>query len=141
ELNNYIKDNNSTNRIEYHFRGHREDDFINCDFVIQASGVPKDNIYLQLARNNNIPVYQESSLFLKIINEWNNILEDKDKIITIGVTGTRGKTTTTMLIYRILADYYKAENVHLGGNIRDISTISILKSIKPRDIILMEMDS
>ena len=141
ELNNYIRDNNFTNKVEYYFGGHRESDFINCDFVIQASGVPKDNIYLQVAKDNNIPVYQESSLFLKIINEWNSKLEDKDKIITIGITGTRGKTTTTMLLYKILTDHYKSQNIHLGGNIRDISTISILKSIKPADIILMEMDS
>ncbi|MDI9355003.1 MAG: UDP-N-acetylmuramoyl-L-alanine--D-glutamate ligase [Cyanobium sp. MAG06] len=141
EINKYITDNNLTNKIEYHFSGHREEDFINCDYVIQASGVPKDNKYLQLARDNNIPVYQESSLFLKIINEYNNQLEEKDKIKVIGITGTRGKTTTTMLLYKILSDIIGIENIHLGGNIRDIATLAILKNIKRKDIVLMEMDS
>ena len=141
ELNNYIKDNNLKNKIEYYFGGHRDEDFINCDYVIQASGVPKDNKYLQLSRDNKIPVYQESSLFLQIINDWNNTLEEKDKLRVIGITGTRGKTTTTMLLYKIISEWYGDDNVHLGGNIRNVATLSLLEKVKKSDIIIMEMDS
>ncbi|MDQ1281653.1 MAG: UDP-N-acetylmuramoylalanine--D-glutamate ligase [Patescibacteria group bacterium] len=141
ELENWMIENNiSKNNLNFVFGEHRVEDFINCDYVISASGVPKDNIYLLEAKNKNIPVYQESSLFLKIIMDFNNnVIEEKIKIITI--TGTRGKTTTTQLIYKILKDNIKDREIYLGGNIQGISTIEILEKIKEKDIVVMETDS
>ena len=56
----------------------------------------------------------------------------------IGITGSDGKTTTTSLIYSILkaAGY----NAHLGGNIGTPLFIK-LESIKPEDIIVLELSS
>lgn len=154
ELENWMSENNiSKNNLKFVLGEHRVEDFTNCDYVISASGVPKDNLYLAEAKNKNIPVYQESSLFLKIIEDYNENLEkdtstssvnkspiiNKIKIITI--TGTRGKTTTTQLIYKILKDNLQDREVYLGGNIQGISTIELLEKIKEKDIIVMEADS
>ena len=128
-------------RVQFVFGEHRTSDFQNCDLVISASGVPKDNLYLKSAKEKNIPVYQESSLFLKIIRDFNEDLSAEDKIKIICITGTRGKTTTTHLIYKILKDFYKYRNVFLGGNVQGISTIELLEKIGKKDIVVMETDS
>ncbi len=134
EIEVYKRENNLQNKIEWVFGEHRMQDFEkeNCDFVIQASGVPKDNIYLAHAKENSLKVYQEGSLFAEIV---------KDKIKIIGVTGTRGKTTTTFLIYEILKNYFGTPNVHLGGNVQGVATLELLKKIKQGDYVIMEMDS
>ena len=122
---------------------HRDEDFVNCDFVIQASGVPKDNYYLNLAKQNNISVYQESSLFVKLVKE-----NFKDVKI-IGVTGTRGKTTTTFLIYELLrkvkpmffGPFRGSSTIHLGGNVQGVATLELISKIKEGDMVVMELDS
>lgn len=142
ELQKWMNENNfSKDKIGFIFGEHRIKDFINCDYVISASGVAKANLYLKVAKENNVPVYQESSLFLKIINDFNREQKSENKIRIIAITGTRGKTTTTQLIYKILKDYHKDRNVHLGGNIQGISTIGLLEQIRAKDIVVMETDS
>lgn len=141
EIEQYIADNNLTNKIEWVLGEHRIQDFINCDFVIQASGVPKDNIYLNHAKQSGIEVYQEASLFCEIVRGFNSEAQEKDKIKTVGVTGTRGKTTTTFLIHHILSDYFGADNVHFGGNVQGVATLEKLKVVKPGDYMVMELDS
>lgn len=142
ELENWINENNiSKDNIKFVLGGHKLEDFTDCDYVIQASGVPKDNIYLLEAKNKNIPVYQESSLFLKIVQEYNENLEKENKIKIITITGTRGKTTTTQLIYKILKDNLKDREVYLGGNIQGLSTIELLEKVKEKDVVVMETDS
>lgn len=143
DLRLWMKENDiPTEKVKFIFGEHRLIDFENCDFVISASGVPKDNVYLNFAKNKNIPVYQESTLFLKIINDFNGKLENKEnRIKIITVTGTRGKTTTTHLIFKILKDFYKDRNVYFGGNIQGISTVELLDRIKEKDLVVMETDS
>ena len=57
----------------------------------------------------------------------------------IGVTGTRGKTTVTSLIYHILKKAGK--KVHLGGNIRGVATLALLPKVKSGDIVVLELSS
>lgn len=160
EVEEFIKENNiDRNRLIYRLGEHRLEDFVNCDYVIQASGVPKDNKFLLHAKENNIPVYQESSLFAEIVNNFNNnileksdekkILRNPDAIKIIGVTGTRGKTTTTFLIKAIIENYLQKYNIqnntdrksYFGGNVQNVATLENLKNIKASDVIVMELDS
>lgn len=56
----------------------------------------------------------------------------------IGITGTEGKTTTTSIIYEIIKKAgYKC---FLGGNIGK-PIFTIIKDMKPEDIIVLEMSS
>jgi len=60
-------------------------------------------------------------------------------VIIIGITGTRGKTTVTNLIYEILKRVGK--RVFLGGNIRGVATLPLLKKVKSGDMVVLELDS
>jgi UDP-N-acetylmuramoylalanine--D-glutamate ligase len=57
----------------------------------------------------------------------------------IGITGTKGKGTTSSLIYEIL----KADNrsTYLTGNIGKIQPLEILDDLKPDDLIVYELSS
>jgi UDP-N-acetylmuramoylalanine--D-glutamate ligase len=117
--------------IKFILGEHRLEDFRNRDMIIKAAGVPLDSIYIKEARKNNIPIEMDVSLLIK----------KAPKIKTIGVTGTRGKSMTTALIYHILKDNIKNHNVYLGGNMRGVATLPLLKKIKEDDILVCELDS
>jgi UDP-N-acetylmuramoylalanine--D-glutamate ligase len=148
ELESFLKEKNiNKNNITYRLGEHRLEDFEkeNCDFVIQASGVAKDNVYLNHAKECGVKVYQEGSLFAKIVRDFNDSLNEKDKIKIIGITGTRGKTTTTFLIKKIIEDWLinsKSESrVYFGGNVQGVATLELLSKIKEKDFVVMELDS
>ena len=71
---------------------HRPEDFSSADLIVKNPAVPWNNKYIKIARDKKIGVETDSSLFFKYC---------KSKKI-IGVTGTKGKTTTSLLIYHIL---------------------------------------
>jgi UDP-N-acetylmuramoylalanine--D-glutamate ligase len=122
--------------IKYVLGEHRLEDFKNRDFILKAAGVPLDSIYINEAIKNQIPVEMDESLFTKICHE----LYGKEVTI-IGVTGTRGKTTTTYLIYEMLKDYFGEKKVHLGGNIKGLATLPLIKKVKLGDMVVMELSS
>lgn len=157
--------------IKYVLGEHRLEDFRDCDFVLKAAGVPLDSIYIKEAKKNNIPVEMDESLFAKVasacycergvaiqnplchsraggnpvsknLNMDLRIREDdrEDGIKIVGITGTRGKTTTTYLIYEILKLAFP-KKVHLGGNIKGLATLPLLKKVKDGDIVVMELSS
>ena len=115
--------------IRYVLGKHRLEDFRNCDMVIKAAGVPLDSPYIALAKHRKIPVEMDTSLFLKLA----------PKINFIGVTGTRGKTTTTFLIHEILKKARK--HVFLAGNIKGIATLPLLEGVRAGDYVVAELDS
>jgi UDP-N-acetylmuramoylalanine--D-glutamate ligase len=77
--------------IQYVLGQHRIEDFSTVDMVIKSPPIPWSDKHIKLALENNIPVEIDSSLFFKLC---------KNPII--GVTGTKGKTTTASLIFEIL---------------------------------------
>lgn len=114
--------------VSYVLGEHRETDFKNVDLVIRNPGVPKESKYLQIARDNGIEVQMQEGIFLKLCPTRN----------IIGVTGTKGKTTTAYLIYEML----KANGlrVHMGGNMK-IPVLSILDKINRSDWVVLELSS
>lgn len=114
--------------ITYVLGEHRLEDFRNRDLVLKAAGVPYDSPYIEEARKGNVPVKMSSSLFAEIA-----------KIPLIGVTGTRGKSTTTHMLHAILREAGK--DVLLGGNVRGVSTLALLPDVKEGTVALMELDS
>jgi UDP-N-acetylmuramoylalanine--D-glutamate ligase len=129
--------------IKYRLGEHRLEDFRNRDFILKAAGVPLDSPFIAEARKNKIPtcpqrlnkqacdggrVEMSSSLFARLSNA-----------MIIGITGTRGKSTTTHLIHHILKQ--AGRSVLLGGNVKGVSTLSFLKTVRPGDIAVLELDS
>jgi len=84
--------------------GHVEATFANADLVVLSPGVPPDLPVLAAARRKGVPVIGE----VELASRWL-----KGRIVAI--TGTKGKSTTTALVGRILeaAGY----PVTVGGNI------------------------
>ena len=115
--------------IQYILGRHDLADFSGKDMVIKAAGVPLDSIYIAEARKNNISVEMDASLFAKLA----------EGVIVVGVTGTRGKSTVTHLIYEIIKS--SGKRVFLGGNVKGLATLPLLKKMKAGDIVVMELDS
>jgi UDP-N-acetylmuramoylalanine--D-glutamate ligase len=72
-------------------------------------------------------------------------VEITPEVKTVAVTGTRGKSTTTYLIYETLKSVEKTKTVkgkvYLGGNIRGLATLPYLKKVRAGDIMVLELDS
>lgn len=130
QLTSSVKQLKKFKNIKYILGQHRLEDFYQADILIKAAGIPLDSIYLAEARKNKIPVEMDASLFAKFTNA---------KII--GITGTRGKSTVTKLIYEGLKKYYKKGDVYLGGNVRGLATLPLLEKVKDNDLVVLELDS
>lgn len=138
QLKTSLKALRNFKNIKFVLGEHRLKDFRNRDMVIKSAGVPLDSIYIKEARKNNprlggvsTPVEMDVSLFVKCAPET----------IIVGITGTRGKSMTTALIYEILSKNLKDRNVYLGGNVRGVATLPLLEKIKKGDVLVCELDS
>lgn len=108
---------------------HRHKDFNDRDFILVVAGVPLDSPYLETARKEGIPLKQSAALFAEI-----------SKVPIIGVTGTRGKSTITHMIHHVLS-ITTDEPILLGGNVRGVSNLQLLKEVKEDSLCVMELDS
>jgi UDP-N-acetylmuramoylalanine--D-glutamate ligase len=114
--------------IEFVLGEHREEDFRWADVVIRNPGVPRSSPYLLLAQEHGARIEMESALFF---------LACPGRII--GITGTRGKTTTTSLLYEILRA--SGASVVLGGNVAGVETLSLLPEISKETLVVLELSS
>lgn len=114
--------------IEYVLGQHRDEDFLWAEVVIRVPGVRRNSPYLQLAREHGAAIELEIALFFQ---------ECQGRII--GITGTRGKTTTTTLIHEIL----RAAGIPtvIGGNVAGVETLSLLPRITPETLVVLELSS
>ncbi len=114
--------------ITYVLGEHRLEDFRERDLILKAAGVPMNSPYIAEAHAHKVPVKMSSALFAEIA-----------QIPIVGVTGTRGKSTTTHMIHTILERAGK--KVLLGGNVRGVSTLALLPQVEKDSIAVMELDS
>ena len=115
-------------QIKFVLGEHRLEDFRGRDMILKAAGVPLDSIYIAEARKNKSPVEMSASLFTKLAG-----------VPVVGITGTRGKSTVTHLIKEILE--HAGKKVLVGGNVRGVSTLQLLKKVSKDSIALFELDS
>jgi len=114
--------------IKYILGQHRTKDFKNSDFIIRNPDVPLNSPFLAIARQNNIPVLMEINLF------WEECPSRK----IIGVTGTKGKTTTASLLQKALSSANIATVI--GGNL-GVSLLEILSQINSDTWVVLELSS
>lgn len=126
ELKNFCKKNKKS-APKFVLGRHDEKDFADADLVMRNPGVPKDSPYLKIAREHGAEIETDISIFMKNCPAQ-----------IVGVTGTRGKSTTATLIYEILKT--KFGRVWLGGNIK-ISPLSFIDKIKSGDVVVLELSS
>ena len=77
--------------IRFALGGHRVEDFINTDIILKGPGVRWDRPEIKAAQDKGIPIEMESALFAS-----------NCPAPIVGITGTRGKSTTTSMIYEVL---------------------------------------
>ncbi len=128
ELADSVAQLESFSNITFVLGEHRLEDFRDRDFILKAAGVPLDSPYVAEAKKNGIPVRMSADLFAEISG-----------IVCVGVTGTRGKSTVAHMLYAILKEAKKP--VLLGGNVRGVSTLALLKEATPEHIAVLELDS
>lgn len=114
-------------QIKYRLGSHAAADFAWADVVIASPDVRSDNQYLQIARQAGAEIYNDVSFFMKLCPAR-----------VIGVTGTKGKSTTASLLYAFLRAGKR--KVYLGGNIR-ISPFTFLDKLKVNDWVVLEASS
>ena len=113
--------------IQYVLGQHRMEDFSNADMIVKNPAAPWTDKHIKFALENKVPVEMDSSLFFKLC---------KNKII--GVTGTKGKTTTATLIYEILKSAGK-NPIKIG--IGQVSVLDKLLLLKKDSIVVFELSS
>ena len=94
------------NEISFEENGHNEEVIFLADVVVKSPGIP-DTILL---------IRRLHELGVRVISEIEFASEFTAELI-IGITGSNGKTTTTMLTHHILKN--GGLNVGMGGNIGD----------------------
>ncbi len=119
--------------ISYTLGEHRMEDFENRDFILKAAGVPFDSDYVAHAAQKNIPIYMSAALVSSLV------MKELPDATIIGITGTRGKSTTTQLIAHILKE--NNLRVHLGGNVRGVANLPLLDALEDGDYLVLELDS
>lgn len=111
---------------KFYFNGKLPEDQ-NFDYVVRSPGVRPDHPFVQLLLSNGSTLTSTTKIFF-----------DLCPCPIIGVTGTKGKGTTSTIIYEML----KAENkkVYLAGNI-GTPTFDILDQLNSQSLVVLELSS
>lgn len=106
---------------------HDDDDFRSADIVVRNPGVPRESRYLQIARAAGAAIEMEMTLFFRLCPGP-----------ILGITGTKGKTTTTLLAGAMLREQHPGTVV--AGNLR-VSALDALPRITPDTPVVLELSS
>lgn len=104
QIKDQYKSELNTEGILYEEGKHSEEKIVNASLVIKSPGIPVKAEIVKKIREKRIPVIDEIEFGFRFI---------KGKVIAI--TGTNGKTTTTLLTYHLMKAAGKS--VALAGNV------------------------
>ena len=94
------------NEIDFEENQHTESKILNADLVMKSPGIPDKVALVQKLIEKSIPVISE----IEFASQFT-------KATIIGITGSNGKTTTTLLLHHILKN--AGLSVGIAGNIGD----------------------
>ena len=97
------------------------------DFVFVIPGIRPRSPTILRALNRGVPVLTEMALFFRLC-----------PAPIVGITGTKGKTTTTTLVERVLG--LGPRRVVVGGNI-GTAVIQEVDNLRPDNIVVLELSS
>jgi UDP-N-acetylmuramoylalanine--D-glutamate ligase len=105
------------NEIEWEEQQHTEAKILNADVVMKSPGIPDKVAIVKQLLEKQIPVISE----IEFASKYTNAL-------LIGITGSNGKTTTTMLVNHILIQ--AGFQVGMAGNIGDSFAKQVVENDK-----------
>lgn len=114
------------NNISFEEKTHSEQKISTANFVMKSPGIPDEIPLVVNLKKRGIPVISEIEFAAKYT-----------KAIIIGITGSNGKTTTTMLAYHILKN--AGVNVGMAGNIGNSFAKLVLND--NHDVYVLELSS
>ena len=114
--------------IEYSLDGHKNEDIDWADLIIKNAAIKPNNPFIDYAIKNGKPVKMDVDIFLESVKPSQ----------IIGITGTKGKSTTSSLIYQILKAAKK--DVILAGNI-GISVLDTIPNVQDNTLVVLEISS
>jgi len=104
KIKNNYKEILALHKLAWEEETHTEELILNADVVMKSPGIPDKSPIVKKLKEKGIPVISE----IEFAEQFN----DKE---TIGITGSNGKTTTTLLTHHLLKQ--GGLNVGLAGNI------------------------
>lgn len=113
--------------VSYRLGEHVPEDFDSADLIVRNPGVPVDSPWLERARQRGTPIEMEMSLFFRAC-----------PAPIIGITGTKGKTSTASICAGMLSRF-RADTV-LAGNM-GTSALNQLDRIQPDTPVVLELSS
>jgi UDP-N-acetylmuramoylalanine--D-glutamate ligase len=105
---------------------HRDEDFTDADLIVASPAIPPKNPFLLQAIQAHVPVTTEIQLFI-----------ERCPGRIIGVTGTKGKSTTASLLGTMLGKRFKT---WVGGNIGRPLLLE-LPHMQQTDMVVLELSS
>lgn len=114
--------------VLFHFGTHRSQDFTWAQRIVVNPAVSPQLPELLKAEYRGVPVENEATIFVR-----------ENLGTLIGVTGTRGKTTTTLLLGAILQHAHR--KTIISGNVRKIPMLSYLPKVTADTWSVLELSS
>lgn len=127
QLKSSIEQLKNYKNIKFVLGQNRSEDFVKTDMIIKNPAVREPSRYLNIARKNKVPIETDIGIFF-----------EECPCPIIGITGSKGKSTTASLTYKIFS--HQSEKTCLAGNIR-ISVLSCLKKLTIKSLAILELSS
>jgi UDP-N-acetylmuramoylalanine--D-glutamate ligase len=112
--------------IEFHLGGHLREDFTEADLIVASPAIPPHNPFLCAARDAGVEITTEIRLFI-----------ERCPATILGVTGSKGKSTTAALLGEMLKTRF---TTWVGGNIGR-PLLNELDHIDKTHLVVLELSS
>lgn len=129
QLADNVKQLSGFKNVRFKLGKHDPKDIEWAHLIVRGPSVRDSSKEMKLARKLGKSVTSDLALFLEAC-----------PCPVIGITGTRGKSTTTAMIHEVLWSSKKWREVWLGGNIL-VSPLTFLPHVKAKDLVVLEMSS
>ena len=120
---------NTCDPYRTYFGGHPLECITDTDFIVVSPGVPLDIPILCEARTRNFPILAELEVSASLC-----------PAPIVAITGTKGKSTTTLLTAAILKADGRFPNVCVAGNI-GVPLAAEVQNLTDQDIVVVEASS
>ncbi|RKU39622.1 UDP-N-acetylmuramoyl-L-alanine--D-glutamate ligase [Candidatus Poribacteria bacterium] len=115
--------------IQKYLGGHPTECLVDADFIVVSPGVPLNIPILCEARARKIPILAELEVAARVC-----------RAPIVAITGTKGKSTTTLLTAAMLKESDRFTKVCVAGNI-GVPLAAEVQNLTDRDIVVVEASS